>query len=115
MNRYFISILILSLAVLACRASAGQAVSPASTPSPTVSLVESPPSTLQPARTVCVQTLNVRSQPDPASPILGTLGSGAPVQMLARKTAPDGGTWVQLEFQGANGWVNARYLCEEQP
>lgn len=106
-------ILTLSLAALACRASAGQVAAPISnSPSPSP-LVLAPTATEFPRRLVCAAALNVRSQPDPAAPILGTIISGAPVQLLTRQTAPDGGDWALVRADGLSGWVNTRYLCEE--
>jgi uncharacterized protein YgiM (DUF1202 family) len=112
MNRYIVTIVILSLAALACRASAGQAAAPvripAQTPTPNLQTA-----TASPEVRVCAEVLNVRSQPDPVSPILGTLLSGMPVQLLAEQASPDGGAWAQINAQGMSGWVNTRYLCEK--
>ena len=105
--------LILALASLACRASAGQVSAPASPPSPTPTLTAHPSATVLPVRQVCAAALNVRSQPDPGSLILGTLVSGAPVQLLNGQTAQDGGAWAEVRANGLSGWVNTRYLCEK--
>ncbi len=106
--------LILALASLACRASAGQVVMPVDlSPSPTPTLTAHPSATALPVRQVCAAALNVRSQPDPGSPILGTLVSGAPVQLLNGQTARDGGAWAEVKAQNVSGWVNTRYLCEK--
>ena len=105
--------LILALASLACRASASQGSAPASPPSPTPTLTAHPSATVLPVRQVCAAALNVRSQPDPGSLILGTLVSGAPVQLLNGQTARDGGAWAEVKAQNVSGWVNTRYLCEK--
>ena len=106
-------ITLLLLASLACRASAGQVAGSASPPSPTPTLTALPSASAVPVRQVCASALNVRSLPDPTAPILGTLVSGAPVQLLIEQTAPDGGSWAQVRTQDVSGWVNTRYLCEK--
>ena len=60
--------------------------------------------------------LNMRYGPGIGNPILSTIppyGMGLEIIGAAQKS-PDGATWVPVHYQGAQGWVNSRYLAEQR-
>lgn len=58
--------------------------------------------------TVTSDTLNVRSGPSTAHPVVGTLRRGDRVQMVGRS---DNGQWVKIDLSGKpQAWIAARYI-----
>lgn len=58
--------------------------------------------------------LNIRSSPDPGSPVVGTFSATATTVMRTGLSAASGSSlWVEVQNPaGGTGWVNSRYLTE---
>jgi uncharacterized protein YraI len=61
--------------------------------------------------------LNVRAQPNPKSPIVGSIpGNGQAIQKLDVVIYPGRSDWFKVCYEDITGWVNAKYLiCRLSP
>lgn len=58
--------------------------------------------------------LNIRSNPDSGSLLLGTIPAGAsPVEGIGAPTVAGSARWQRVRHGGTIGWVNARFLSPE--
>ena len=102
-------LLFLSLACSTSQAVLEGTPSPIAVP-PSPSPSASP--TLRPAKTICAEHLNFRSEPGIQAPIFAVLKHGQQVTLTGQnETTADGATWVQAQSNGQTGWLNLNYLC----
>jgi uncharacterized protein YgiM (DUF1202 family) len=70
--------------------------------------------TIQEADVIAVKALNVRQAAGEREPVLFTLNNGERVRVIP---PCDSAGWIQIEFDGRTGFVNADYLsggvCDE--
>lgn len=82
---------------------------------PALAIEESTPEPTQSYRVIDVagdDVLNVRTQPDAASQIVGTLPSDAnDVVVAGTRMELNGSVWWQVVTDDGLGWVNSRYLA----
>jgi len=51
--------------------------------------------------------LHLRRNPDASSESLGLIPSGTQLEVLGRNSD---GTWLQVEYNGVRGWINASFV-----
>ena len=116
MKRLILSVICLSFSVMACGVPVVKSPKPyppiVTFPVPSRTVTESP----APSERVACGSLWVRSGAGVEFERVGIALNGNRVQLTGReKIAKDGGLWVQIVGRdGIGGWVNARYLCEEE-
>ena len=105
-----LSVILLTLSVLACGAQALPTQTPES-----VNKAPSINTSIQPATqtstavmTVCTDALNIRPEAGDLSRSNGQLEDGNQITVKLPSVAAGGGWWYELV---AGGFVNARYLC----
>ncbi len=83
-------------------------------PAPTGVPTQAPSGPYAVIRVAPADVLNLRSSPDPASPVVGSFPPAATNVMRTGPSAAVGdGLWVQVQNPGGGaGWVNAKYLTE---
>jgi uncharacterized protein YgiM (DUF1202 family) len=106
----FLLQLFLSLACSTSQAALEAVPTPSAVP-PSPSPSASP--TRLPAKTICAEHLNFRSEPGIQAPIFAVLKQNQQVTLTGqRETTDDGATWVEAQANGQTGWLNLNYLCE---
>lgn len=116
MKRLTLSVILLSLSVMACGMTLPQAPesvnktvlvnTPELSPAPV-------PSVQLPEKATTCGRWNIRSAANPDSASIGFVFSGSTVTLTGRTaTAFDGGKWVQVQGRDGTGWMNAKGLCE---
>ena len=59
-------------------------------------------------------TLNIRSEPNAKSTIIGEIPSnGSAVNSDGQQVGAGRSTWIKVNWNGVNGWVNKRYLATD--
>lgn len=99
-------LLILSLASLACYSSAVANNSGAKNPTQTAEASSTSTAVVATAIVTASEALNVRTGPAVTYPTISYLLSGWRVEIVSDCVSG----WVQVEYDGKRGWVNADYL-----
>ena len=115
MNKGMLSLLLLSLASMACLSSLPVEPAPAVIPPQVVKNPAVIPTQAELIREVCphVGNVNLRKAADAESDILKVLNTGDVVTVTGGFVqSEDGGVWYPVTHGGVSGFMNARYLCE---
>ena len=118
MKRLTLSVILLSLSVMACGMSV-PTESPESVNKTvlmnTPEFTPAPVPVNVPEKATTCGRWNIRAAANPNSASIGFAFSGSTVTLTGRTaTAFDGGLWVQvLDMYGDTGWMNAKGLCHD--